>query len=475
MKQFINILFVSILFIVINCPTSFASVDDCTFTPSPSSWQSPYDNVYYRLSTGRTWLNTPTAKVQAQPTSGSWPDQGSIKVYVNGSATTLYRDSDLSSSIGTNYDYSAGSGNIEFWFYTGFTSDSPIKLKHWEDHLGTWYQNWTINVSCTAPDMIVQDIWTNPSSPEASYRTQLYAKIKNTGDANASNITLKYYINGSYVGQDTHSSLSPGSTQTEYYSYYNFSSGGNYSYKVVIDSVSGESNTSNNDRTETVSVTEPPSISASPSTVYCSYSGETETSNISANVSWSASDNTSWISTSSSSSRVNITCQRNTTTSQRTGRVTVSGSGASDHIDVIQEKAPEELSVNPTSKYFQHTGGNASINVSSNISWSVSENTSWLSVSKSSNSFSIQCNANEATSQRSATITVSGGSLSRQIQITQERAPDKLEVSPLSKNFTHTGGNATINVNANVSWNVNENTSWLSVSKSSNSFSIQCN
>jgi hypothetical protein len=410
------------------------------------------------------------------------------------------------------------------------------------------------------PDMIVYDIWTDSSTPVVSYRTKLYAKIKNIGNATASNITLKYYIDGNYVGQDTHSSLSSGSTQTEYYAYYNFSSGGNHSYKVVINSVSGETNTSNNDRTETVSVTEPPS--ASPSTVYCDSSGETKSSYITANVSWSASDNSSWISTSSSSSRVNITCQRNTTTSQRTGRVTVSGSGASDYIDVIQEGASPELTVNktsvsfsyssnnetidvqsniswnvseslswisvypssgsnnssfqircdanssvnersgsitvtgsgisrritirqsgepkkldvsPTSKYFQHTSGNSSINVSSNISWSVSENTNWLSVSKSSSSFSIQCNANETTNQRTATITVSGGSLSRQVQIIQERGPDKLEVNQLSKSFTHTGGNSTINVDANISWSVNESTDWLSVSKSSNSFSIQCN
>ncbi|KPA11778.1 secreted protein containing APHP domain protein [Candidatus Magnetomorum sp. HK-1] len=393
-----------------------------------------------------------------------------LKYYIDGS----YVGKDTHSSL------SAGSTQTEYYAYYNFSSGGNHSYKvvvdavSGESSTSNNERSENISVKVPPPDVKVEDIWTDPSSPEVSYRTKLYAKIKNIGDSTASNITLKYYIDGSYVGKDTHSSLSAGSTQTEYYAYYNFSSGGSHSYKVVVDAVSGETSTSNNERSENISVKEPPSISASPSTVYCSYSGETKSSNITANVSWSASDNASWISTSSSSSRVNITCQRNTTTSQRTGRVTVSGSGASDHIDVIQEKAPEELSVNPMSKYFQHTGGNASINVSSNISWSVSENTSWLSVSKSSNSFSIQCNANEITSQRSATITVSGGSLSRQVQITQERAPDKLDVSPLSKSFTHTGGNATINVNANISWNVNETTDWLSVSKSNNSFSIQC-
>jgi len=330
----------------------------------------------------------------------------------------------------------------------------------------------------TKPDMIVEDLWTDPSKPTQSYRTKLYAKIKNIGDATASSITLKYYINGSYVGQDTHSSLSPGSTQTEYYSYYNFSAGGNHSYKVVINSVSGETNTSNNDKTTTVSVTELPYITASPTTVYCRSSGEEESSNISSNVSWSASDNSSWISTRSYSSRVNITCQNNSSTSQRSGRVTVSGSGASAYIDVVQEGAPKKLSVSRSSVTLNHSGGNEAIDVSSNISWNVSESLSWLSVVPSSGSnnsfFQINCNSNSSVNERSGTVTVSGSGLSKQIQVTQRGAPAKIELSPTSKNFSHSGGNSSINVTANISWNVNESSSWLSVSKSSNSFSIQC-
>jgi len=328
------------------------------------------------------------------------------------------------------------------------------------------------------PDIMVDNIWTNPSNPEVSYRTQLYARIKNVGVATASNITLKYYIDGNYVGQDTHSSLSSGSTQTEYYSYYNFSSGGNHYYKVVIDSVSGETNTSNNEKTVIIPVTEPPNISASPSSVSCRASGETESSYISSNVSWSASDDRNWISTSSSSSRVNITCQRNTSTSQRSGRVTVSGSGASDHIDVIQEGASPLLTVNRSSVSFSHSGGNEAIDVSSNISWNVSESFSWISVVPSSGTnnsfFQISCDANTSVNERSGSVTVSGSGISRRITVSQSGAPELLDVNPTTKNFQHTGGNSSINVNSNVSWNVIESSTWLSASKSGNSFSIQC-
>lgn len=90
--------------------------NDCTFTPNPSGWQFPYDNVAYRLQAERTWINIPIAHVQVQPTSSSWEHQGSLKVFVNGNAVTLYGDYDLQNSIGTSFDYLAGSGNIDFGF-----------------------------------------------------------------------------------------------------------------------------------------------------------------------------------------------------------------------------------------------------------------------------------------------------------------------------------------------------------------------
>ena len=269
-----------ILLVTTNSLISLAYAIDCNFTANTSTWQTPYDHVHYRLSIGKTWFMVPTAKVQAQPTSGSWAKDGSLKIYVNGSATTLYSDSDLNNSIGTHYNYSAGTGNIEFWFYTGFTSDADIQLRHLENNTGTISQNWTINVYCNTPDITVEDIWTDSSTPVVSGQTKLYAKIKNIGVVTASNINLKYYIDGSLIGQDTHSSLTSGTSQTEYFDYYNFRYSGIHSYKVVVESVYGETNTSNNERTETVSVIERPNIS--PST--CNLGIDQEGNRI--NISW---------------------------------------------------------------------------------------------------------------------------------------------------------------------------------------------
>ncbi len=109
------------------------------------------------------------------------------------------------------------------------------------------------------PDLIVDDIWTDPSNPMVGESVRLYARIKNAGNAEVSGIRLEYYIDGNYVGDDTHSGLYPNGTKDEYKSSYEFVSYGNRNYRVEVDSVAGESNTGNNDKTKTVYVKPKPS------------------------------------------------------------------------------------------------------------------------------------------------------------------------------------------------------------------------
>lgn len=81
------------------------------------------------------------------------------------------------------------------------------------------------------------------------------------------------------------------------------------------------------------------------------------------------------------------------------------------------------LTVTPTSLSLAAGAGSASVAVSSNVTWSVTDNASWLTVSPAAGSgngnFTVSATANSGTTSRSAVITVSGGSLSRTIQVTQ--------------------------------------------------------
>ncbi len=112
--------------------------------------------------------------------------------------------------------------------------------------------------------------------------------------------------------------------------------------------------------------------------------------------------------------------------------------------------ATTTLEVTPTSL----TLGSASssigqIIVSSNVSWTASDNATWLSVSPTSgsNNGTITVTAtseNTSTSSRSGSVTISGGGITRTVSVTQNGATTILEVTPTSLNF----GNQQVNTNS---------------------------
>ena len=92
----------------------------------------------------------------------------------------------------------------------------------------------------------------------------------------------------------------------------------------------------------------------------------------------------------------------------------------------ITRKENVLLTVSPTNYNFTMSGGTSStISIISNQSWTVSSNASWLSISQTSGSnngtFTITAATNTSTSLLGATVTVSGGGITRTISITQDK------------------------------------------------------
>jgi hypothetical protein len=87
--------------------------------------------------------------------------------------------------------------------------------------------------------------------------------------------------------------------------------------------------------------------------------------------------------------------------------------------------AGPSLSVSPTSLSFGSSAGTQSATVTSNVSWTVSADQSWITVSPASGSgngtFGVSAAANTGAS-RSGTVTVSGGGLTATIAVTQSAA-----------------------------------------------------
>ena len=130
------------------------------------------------------------------------------------------------------------------------------------------------------------------------------------------------------------------------------------------------------------------------------------------------------------------------------------------------------LTVSPTSLTFGSGASSAPVTVTSNVSWTVSETLSWITVSPTggsgNGSFTVSATANTGAA-RSGTITVNGGGLSRPITVSQPAVTNTLTIAPTSLSFAATASSSTVTVTSNGGWTVTDDQSWISVSPASGS------
>ena len=174
---------------------------------------------------------------------------------------------------------------------------------------------------------------------------------------------------------------------------------------------------------------------------------------------------------------ITVTAEANPSTESRTAVVTVSGDEVPDQTIVItQEGKVPELNVDPdTLTIGAAENSTASIDVFSNINWTVASSETWLAASITQiadNRFiTLTAQANHSAVTRTAIITVSGTDVSDQtVTVIQDGAAPALILSPNSiiiaapENST-----ATFDVLSNTSWTVSSSETWLAVSPNSGS------
>ena len=117
------------------------------------------------------------------------------------------------------------------------------------------------------------------------------------------------------------------------------------------------------------------------------------------------------------------------------------------------------LEVSPNSFTIENSGGTEQVNISSNINWSVTENSNWLSIvppteGSGNGSFSFVCSANGDTENKTASIAVTGPGISETIDVTL-LAANYITVSPppLTCEIVYTGyGICVFDINSNIEW-----------------------
>ena len=104
--------------------------------------------------------------------------------------------------------------------------------------------------------------------------------------------------------------------------------------------------------------------------------------------------------------------------------------------------------------------------VTANTAWSAKSSASWLTVSPASGAENgtiiYNVDANTGTSSRTATITVTGGGITRTFTVTQKVWEAELELSAAFQQFTADEANGQkLGVEANVAWSAGSSAAWL--------------
>ncbi|MBU1115315.1 MAG: fibronectin type III domain-containing protein [Bacteroidetes bacterium] len=332
---------------------------------------------------------------------------------------------------------------------------------------------------------IYQVYLTQSSAPAVLNVSTTSASFGYSGGSSAFSITNSGYNTLTWSVSDNASWLSVSPTSG--------TNGGSVTISCTANSGASRSGTvtvSSNVGSKTISVSQssgPAILSLSTTSTSFGYSGGSSAFSITNSgyntLTWTVSDNAIWLSVSPTSGTnggsVTISCTANSGAS-RSGTVTVNSNVGSKTISVSQSAAPAVLSVSTTSVSIGYSGGSSSGFAITNsgyntLTWSVSDNVNWLSVSPSSGGDDdyvvIHCDPNSGAS-RSGTVTVSSNVGSKTISVSQSSAPAVLSVSTTSVSIGYSGGSSSGFAITNsgydpLTWSVSDNVNWLSVSPSS--------
>ncbi len=244
-----------------------------------------------------------------------------------------------------------------------------------------------------------------------------------------------------------------------------------------------------------------------PSKLEFSASKESKTFEVKGNDEWNVTvGDETWCSVSkkngSGTATVNVTVEANPNSQIRETDIKIKGTRSRKEYTVRVEQAGQqqppqsdyELGIDPYSLSFNSDGGDATLRLTGNDSWTVTDSPSWLTVSPKNGEGdgTINVTATKNTGEaRSGRITIKTGHLGdyvvevKQGQSTPEPEFDKddfggdkslddekevtytLNVSPTSVSFSAESGSQSVSLSGNDKWTASSSASWCTLSASS--------
>lgn len=230
-----------------------------------------------------------------------------------------------------------------------------------------------------------------------------------------------------------------------------------------------------------LTINNPDFLTITPGSLSIPHTGGTAGFSIESNTNWQIMENAPWLSASPLSGLgngiVTLTATPNLSTNNRSVNVLVTGDGVADQIvAVTQTGAPANIAMTPASQVVTAPAGQTTVQVTSNVSWTLTSSQNWATLSQSSGSgnatITISYDENTSSTQRTATLTLnSPGQPAQTATILQNAAATGpvLTVSPANQQVGAPAGQTTVSVSSNVSWTANTSQSWATLSAASGS------
>ncbi len=135
---------------------------------------------------------------------------------------------------------------------------------------------------------------------------------------------------------------------------------------------------------------------------------------------------------------------------------------------------PPYIEVEPSSHQVDALSGEVIFSVASNLNWSASADSSWLSVSKTSPTIlTVSFIENTSIESRSADIVLSGDRIpSQTVSVLQSGALCFIEISPDSQSVDPVSGTLSFSVNSNFEWSVSDDALWVSTTKGDSTITV---
>ncbi len=220
--------------------------------------------------------------------------------------------------------------------------------------------------------------------------------------------------------------------------------------------------------------TVPAYLTVTPSNIDVSASSGTVPFTIASNITWDSRDDSDWLSKSPNNGvgdgTLNAIYSSNTSPNSRVATITLTGGGFSKDVTVTQAGTNAYLTVNPSEFNIEDTSGTVSFNITSNSSWTLSQKSSWISLSALNGNgdslISISFSANNSYDSRTDTISIMGSGLTKIVTILQQGIPfvPYITVTPNSKTVDAQNGTVNFEIESNIDWSVNDDADWLSKS-----------